>query len=304
MAQANSSHDREEMVVLFVDKTALKAELVTWPEEVPKSETIRKFTVAIGKEKGDKQKQGDNKTPEGIYLTESVIDGKDLPEKYGPFAITLNYPNPFDLVESKTGYGIWLHGVINDDRVEEANVTEGCVAFYNADIEALTTWLRPEQGVVVIANDLKEVNQKSDLELVASATKSWIAAWQQRDIDQYIKHYADDFQNNGQNVTAYKTYKKNVFGSYKKMSVDISKLRIITHPKYAVAMMDQDFNGDDRFKAGGRKILYWRKNQQGQWGIVREIHQNRRFEFNKFNNEQVAAGRRAESLRSSPAQPL
>ena len=39
-----------------------------------------KFKIAIGKEKGDKQFEDDNKTPEGIYFVNRIIDGKSLPE--------------------------------------------------------------------------------------------------------------------------------------------------------------------------------------------------------------------------------
>ena len=51
------------------------------------------------------------------------------------------FPNDYDKDLGKTGYGIWLHGVEDDSRIEKANVTEGCVAFYNADIKLLKTGL-------------------------------------------------------------------------------------------------------------------------------------------------------------------
>lgn len=282
-----------EMVILLVDKTSLKARLVTWPDHAKESLTLKNFTVAIGKQKGDKQKQGDNKTPEGIYIAESILNGKDLPSKYGPFAITLNYPNPMDVLAGKTGYGIWLHGVIKDERVEEANVTEGCVAFYNADISQLTSWLRPFQGVVVIADKLDAVNQADDISAVRAATDEWYRAWSARRSDDYISYYADDFRNGSMDKTAYGTYKANVFRSYKDMTVNIDKVRVLTHPKYAVTLMDQDFQGDKRFTSSGRKVLYWRKSDDGRWRILREIHENKRFEFVRFSLENPQDGKTA-----------
>src|SRR5690606_38220912 len=83
-----------DMMVLTVDKTALKAELKTWPEEPLQASTLRSFKIAIGKVDGDKEVEGDNKTPEGIYFAQSHIDGSTLPEKYGALAIPLNFPNP------------------------------------------------------------------------------------------------------------------------------------------------------------------------------------------------------------------
>ena len=271
-----------EMVVLTVDKQKLQANLTTWPADHSRAKSLSKFTVAIGKETGDKQTQGDNKTPEGIYLTQSVIPDSKLPAKYGPFAIPLDYPNPYDRLQGKTGYGIWLHGVIKDERVEEANVTEGCVAFYNADITRLTRWLKPHQGVVVIADDTSKVNQRSDVDSVVDATNDWASAWAARDIDRYASFYSKEFSNAGKNYRSYKEYKERVFKSYKVMKVGISNLRAVTHPKYAISMMDQDFYGDERFSSIGRKILYWVR-EDGGWKISREIYENRRLEFVKLD---------------------
>ena len=77
-----------------------------------------KFKIAIGKEKGDKQYEGDNKTPEGIYLL-IVLSTVAFPEKYGPLALPINFPNDFDKDQGKTGHGIWLHGVADDSRVKK-----------------------------------------------------------------------------------------------------------------------------------------------------------------------------------------
>jgi len=279
---SDNKSNKSEMVVLTVDKQKLQANLITWPSDQSQVKSLLKFTVAIGKETGDKRTQGDNRTPEGIYLTQSVIPDSKLPAKYGPFAIPLDYPNPVDRLEGKTGYGIWLHGVIKDERVEEANVTEGCVAFYNADISRLTRWLKPHQGVVVIAEDASKVNQKSDVDSIVNATNEWASAWASRDIESYAGFYSTNFNFAGRGHEAYKNYKKRVFNSYKVMTVNIGNLRAVTHPKYAVSMMDQDFHGDSRFSSIGRKILYWVR-EDGKWKISREVYENRRLEFVKLN---------------------
>jgi murein L,D-transpeptidase YafK len=276
---AQEAQKSPEILLLTVDKSKLQAELRTLPYDIKKTEILHTFRIAIGKEQGDKQKQGDNRTPEGVYITQNVIDGKSLPAKYGPFAIPLNYPNPLDVHDGKTGSGIWLHGVIEDKRVEEANVTEGCVAFYNADIIQLTKWLHPNQGLVVIANDLNQVNQPQDVNTIKAATEVWMSDWANKNVDGYIEHYSKNFSNQGKNRAQYRDYKRSVFASYKKMDVKLTKLRIISHPKYAVSMMEQDFNGDDRFISNGRKILYWTYDDEDGWKIRREIFEDHRLEL-------------------------
>ena len=153
------SVDDSQMILLTVDKTKLTASLKTWPTDASAARQLRNFRIAIGKASGDKQVEGDNKTPEGVYFAQGHIDGRGLPERYGAMAIPLDFPNPVDRLQGKTGHGIWLHGVDDDKRIEEAMVTEGCVAFYNPDIARLRNWLKGHQGVVVIAEDATKINE-------------------------------------------------------------------------------------------------------------------------------------------------
>jgi murein L,D-transpeptidase YafK len=285
----DSDHQtRSDMVLLTVDKSNMSASLYLWPRA--RSSALRRikgFRVAMGKEEGDKQEEGDNKTPEGIYLTGNQIPDRALPAKYGARAITLNFPNPFDRFQRKTGHGIWLHGVEDASRIEEAKVTEGCVAFFNEDIERLSQWLKPHHGFVVIANSEEDVNRDGDWDAVRGATEGWMKAWSKRDIAGYTGHYSHDFYFRGGGIKAFKKYKSKVFSSYKNMDVLFDDLRVITHPKYAVALFNQDFNGDDRFTSNGRKILYWTKEKDGSWKILREVYENKRFEAVEYTDEEV-----------------
>lgn len=284
----NAASVTKDMVILEVDKSALKAELRTWPEDADKSSLLMTFRIAIGKEEGDKQIEGDNKTPEGIYFSESLIDGSTLPAKYGPKAIPINFPNPHDQMLRKTGYGIWLHGVEADQRVEQAKVTEGCVAFYNADILTLARWVKPYQVPIVIAKDTNKVNQAADLQAVRERTQAWLAAWENRDVEAYGSFYGDDFRFNRMNAESYRAHKARIFKSYKNMTIKSDGMRILTHPKYAMAIMNQDFNGDGRYTSSGRKVLYWTKGQDGEWRIAREVFEKRRIELLSFTAAEIA----------------
>ena len=284
----------KDVILLSVDKSALTAELRTLPEGPTEPKSLRSFKIAIGKAEGDKERQGDNKTPEGIYFTTGTINGKQLTAaKYGPVAIPLNFPNPIDQLQGKTGYGIWLHGV-GERRIEDAKVTEGCIAFMNNEITSLINWLRPNHGVVVIAKSAAEVNQPDDVSHVLSASQDWVDAWGKRDMDRYINHYADDFDNNGKNRDAYRAYKTAVFKSYKNMNVTMKNMRIVTHPKYAVVMMNQDFSGDNRFRSDGRKMLYMRR-EGGNWKIVRELFDNFMMNPVKYSNDDLVGLRQGAS---------
>jgi len=279
---------RADFLMLMVDKARLTADLRTWPEAGGVSLLLRSFRIAIGKQEGDKEKEGDNKTPEGIYFTRGTIDGKSLPAKYGPFAIPIDFPNPIDRFARKTGHGIWLHGVEEDTRVEQAKVTEGCVAFYNADITRLTDWVKPLRGVVVISQDNKGVNEATDVEAVTRRSQEWADAWSQRDLDTYMGFYSEAFENQSKRLPAWREYKQRVFSSYKVMNVKFSEVRVVTHPKYALTVMNQDFRGDQRFTSVGRKMLYWQKGTDGKWYITREVFGQQQVQPHTYSDAELA----------------
>lgn len=285
---ASASGSSRDMVILTVDKAKLRADLKTWPENPSSAETLMSFKIAIGKEEGDKKKAGDNKTPEGIYFTQGIIDGSKLPAKYGPKAIPINFPNPLDQMMGKTGYGIWLHGVEQDQRIEAAKVTEGCVAFYNADIMTLTRWLRPNQAIVMIASNADDINRPDELKNLRELTEGWYTAWGQRQLDQYIGYYDEGFSFDNMDIKKFRTYKKQVFDGYKNMTVSMQDVRVFTHPHYAISIMNQDFNGDGRYVSRGRKVIYWKRNGENQWRITHETFENRRIEPLEFDRADIA----------------
>lgn len=274
-----AAEKNQSMVFMAVDKTKLVAELRTWTEDFAQSAVLSKFPIAIGKEKGDKLKAGDNRTPEGIYFTQTHIAPSQIPvEKYGPKAVPLDFPNPFDLFQNKTGYGIWLHGAGNDNRMAEATVTEGCVAFYNRDIKKLSSWLVPYQAAVVISRDIDSINRVDDMQSVKMRTEAWLTAWASKDLNGYLDFYDAEFNLEGRNRNQFKEYKQNLFAKYSTMDVKGYGIRVLTHEKYAVAAMNQDFTGNGSYVSNGRKVLYWVKGKDGQWKILRETFGEHKFE--------------------------
>ena len=99
--------------------------------------TIDKFGVAVGRNRGNKQKSGDCRTPEGKFSVQSIHpaqgwshdfhDGNGvIPNAYGPWFIRL-----------KTGWsGIGIHGT-HDPASIGKNVTEGCIRLKNENLRTL-----------------------------------------------------------------------------------------------------------------------------------------------------------------------
>ncbi len=287
--EAEREKQYSEFVFMLINKNTLKAELRTLTPQPLNSRVLHKFKIAVGKEMGDKKRRGDNKTPEGIYFTENQIQADQLlTRKYGQLAIPLNFPNHYDLYQKKTGYGIWLHGAGNDKRIAEEYITEGCIAFYNADILKLKHWLQPLKSTVVITHDTKTVNRPRDIEEVQIAFRQWLKSWRTLDLDAYMKHYHQDFKGpQFSNKKKFTAYKKRIFRNYSKIYLGMSNYRILAHKKYAVTMMNQDFLGDNSFRSVGRKVIYWVK-QNGTWRIIREHFDEKLFTPVKFSLEKIS----------------
>ncbi len=106
----------------------------------------REFECIHGRVEGDKQKQGDLKTPEGVYFITKVITQKLDYMEYGPYAVALNYPNPVDRLRRKTGGGIWLH---SKGKKITGMTTRGCLAIDKGEILEIAPLLKPGTPVIV-----------------------------------------------------------------------------------------------------------------------------------------------------------
>lgn len=98
---------------------------------------VESFGVAVGKNKGPKQRSGDNKTPEGMfdvvqiqnasYWTHDFRDGKgEIKGAYGPWFIRLG----------GSWRGIGIHGTHDASSIGTA-ASEGCIRMKNEDVQRL-----------------------------------------------------------------------------------------------------------------------------------------------------------------------
>lgn len=91
----------------------------------------KKYDAFTGKIQGDKEKEGDLKTPIGVYNLTKKLSNVD--SFYGPLAFVTSYPNSYDQYKGREGHGIWIHGLpINQERDD---FTKGCIAINNSSIE-------------------------------------------------------------------------------------------------------------------------------------------------------------------------
>ncbi|MDR0304572.1 MAG: L,D-transpeptidase family protein [Chitinispirillales bacterium] len=95
---------------------------------------IKTYPIAMGSSDGRKQREGDKKTPEGLYFVVEKKVEQELNEIYGPHAFVLNYPNKRDITEGRGGSGIWIHGASENTVPAESR---GCLSMHNLYIKDL-----------------------------------------------------------------------------------------------------------------------------------------------------------------------
>lgn len=225
------------------------------------------FTCTTGEAVGDKREEGDLRTPEGVYFTERRKDrGLDY-DLYGELAYTLNFPNPVDRLNGKTGSGIWIHGRGHEIVPRE---TKGCVAVTQADMERM----EPRLGFnipVIIARNVdwnKPVQDKNAPKELEDLIQAWAKAWSDRS-DEFFEFYdADKYTRAmGQNFEAFKAHKKNLFRSLPWIEVSIHDLRILPGPDYWVTWFGQHYRTPSMVSEGVKR-LYWQRDESGRLRIV------------------------------------
>lgn len=229
---------------------------------------LSKLACSTGQEDGDKRKEGDLKTPEGVYFVERKLT-KGLNYKlYGDIAFTLNYPNPIDRLKGKTGRGIWIHGRGYPIVPRE---TQGCVALNTPDLHKLEASL--ESGTpLVIASDVHVADKSGDTSRLAKdlaeRVNKWADAWAGRSQEFFAFYDQKVFSEPGAaSFKAFRDNKERIFASKPWIEVACFDVRALPGPDYWVTWFGQYYRTQG-LTSQGVKRLYWQKDAAGKWVIV------------------------------------
>jgi tetratricopeptide (TPR) repeat protein len=134
---------------ILVEKSARRLMLIS------QGEVLKSYKIALGGNPiGPKERQGDNKTPEGTY----VIDARNRDSRFH-LSLHISYPNQRDKNRAKElgvspGGDIMIHGTKNGsswvgDAHAKVDWTKGCIAVTNEEIEEIAK-LAPNGTIVEI----------------------------------------------------------------------------------------------------------------------------------------------------------
>ena len=188
----------------------------------------KEYSAFTGKIKGDKKREGDLKTPIGVYTLTKKLSKVD--SFYGPLAFVTSYPNSYDMYKGKDGSGIWIHGL--PVHQERDSFTKGCIAINNKNIECLDRHIDISKTILLIneKNEHKSIS-KDELSNVLAGVYAWRYSWLYNETENYLNFYDETFKRfDGMNKEDFSKYKTRVFNKSENKSIIFNKLNVIPYP--------------------------------------------------------------------------
>jgi len=255
--------------VLLCDKE--KSELFIYMKDSNNRYQLKQeYSAFTGKRKGDKIKEGDLKTPIGVYNIVKKISKVD--SFYGPMAFVTSYPNLYDKYRGKTGKGIWIHGLPTNQKRDA--FTKGCIAINNKNIESLNKNINIKKTVLIIKEDTNSTNtpSKETLARLLSELYAWRYAWIYNNIDDYLHFYSKEFKRyDGMDFQNFKKYKTRIFNKNENKTIIFTKINILAYPNrknlYKITFYEK--YKSDSFSFNGEKVLI-AKLQNNKLHIITE----------------------------------
>lgn len=264
-------YDKESYIVV-TNKTTKVLKVYSYNNGIVKQE-FEQHDVITGL-MGDKEKDGDLKTPVGLY----ELGTKFIPEDgyYGPLAFATTYPNLLDRVQGKTGGGIWIHGYpLDGTRLDEFK-TRGCIAFFNDRLELFAKLIEGKKVYVLTEEKNEVLGTKDEIASLFADLFAWRQAWIMNDVDRYLSFYDEkDFRRfDKSNFEQFASMKKAIFSRKEQKNIRFSNIIISPYPNanneriYRIAFYEDYYTKNYQFK--GDKILYVRLDNKAKMKILAE----------------------------------
>ncbi|WP_295501300.1 L,D-transpeptidase family protein [Limnohabitans sp. Rim8] len=231
---------------------------------------VKETYISVGINGVGKDKEGDGKTPLGVYFILRNLPGEGLPDLFGVGALTLNYPNAVDLMRKKTGSGIWLHGTPSAQYARAPESTDGCVVLSNPEMQRLLQMPELRMTPVVIAEQLEWVNAdqaKQSWDAFKPALDKWLKARNGRDPQALKTHYSPRYEQDGQSLDqVWPRLVQTTLGHGQSQPLELVSVLNWKDQELNMVVTMKDPNQTHPQGASYLR-MYWQK-ENGQWRLV------------------------------------
>lgn len=251
---------------------ASRSRLYLFKNSVNGLQLVDDFYISLGKLGVEKQVEGDQRTPLGVYFITSQLDPKTLKDFYGSGALPINYPNVLDLKRGKTGGGIWLHGSPPDQFSRAPQASNGCVVLANPDLLSLIRQVEIRSTPVLISKQLKWVSPaslKPPTHEFTNQLNAWLKAKSSGNLSSLSTFYASDFSNRGQSLNAWLPTLQQEMSKLQGKALeikDLSLLHWVDSNETMVVTFGEVASGQ---RSGQTRRQYWSR-EGAQWKIFYE----------------------------------
>ena len=251
-----------------------KSRLYLYQNDNGRPRFVADYYISHGKLGAEKKREGDKKTPVGVYHVTSSLSPKKVGDFYGTGAFPINYPNEWDKRQGRNGHGIWLHGTPSDTFSRPPKASDGCVVLSNTDLDSLAKKLQIGLTPVIISNSIEWLtlgDWQNERTALNKKIEDWRKDWESRDIDRYLKHYSKNFTTKAQSLEQFAEQKRQVNTGKEWFKVKLSNLSMFRNPgkdELVVVTFEQDYQSNN-LKNQMKKSLYWIR-EDGTWKIIFE----------------------------------
>jgi len=235
---------------------------------------VADYYITQGKEGADKTREGDKRTPIGVYHVTSHLPRAKLGDFYGVGAFPISYPNEWDRINGRDGHGIWLHGVPSNTYSRPPKASDGCVVLTNEDLTTISGFLQIGVTPVIISSSIEWSSiddWQAERNALNAQMESWRRDWEGRDVEKYLQHYSSRFRSNDAGFAAWAEQKRRVASGKTWIKVQMQGLSMLRNPgkqDMVVVTFDQDYRSNNLSNVS-HKRQYWIK-ESGQWKIIYE----------------------------------
>lgn len=257
---------------IIVDTT--RSRLYVYENVKGEGRYVTDYYVSSGKNGAEKFKEGDQKTPVGVYFVTANLPRKKLTDFYGGGAFPISYPNEWDRREGRNGHGIWLHGTPSDTYSRPPRSSDGCVVLANQDLNTLGQVLQVGVTPVIITSNMEWADPaalRQERQALSHALEGWRKDWESRNTDNYLRHYSKNFTAGGRVLGNWSRQKREVNARKSWIKVRLANVSLFFYPgkeNLAVASFEQDYSSSN-LSSKLHKRQYWIK-EGGGWKIIYE----------------------------------